>query len=302
MSEYAYINGCFVKSDEARISIFDRGFLYGDGLFETMRAYSGRVFMVEDHIQRLFESADVLEIPLERDRDALRSAIERLLDLNSLYDAYIRLTVSRGIHSGVLTFNGSYEPTVIITAKELSPYPPEYYAHGAKVIIGSIRQNSFSPLSHHKSLSYFGNLLVKEEARKKGAIDAVLLNTEGDVAECATSNIFIVRSEQIFTPSLWSHILPGVTRKVILTLAPQLGLEVEEKKIRQEELFASDEVLLTNSLMEVMPVVEINGEKVGSGKPGPFSVKIAEAYKTSVRRFCNDQQRSLYSGRHFMER
>lgn len=284
MSEYAYINGDFVKSDEARISIFDRGFLYGDGLFETMRAYSGRIFMVEDHIQRLFESADALEIPLERDRGALTSAIERLLNLNSLYDAYIRLTVSRGIHTGVLTFNGSYEPTVIITAKELSPYPPEYYIQGVKVIIGSIRQNSFSLLSRHKSLSYFGNLLAKEEARKKGAIDAVLLNTEGDVAECATSNIFVVRSEQIFTPPLSSHILPGVTRRVILTLAPQLGFEVEEKKIRPEELSASDEVFLTNSLMEVMPVVEINGEKIGSGKTGPFYKRIAESYKNFLRK------------------
>ena len=283
--EYVYVNGEFTERDKAKISVFDRGFLYGDGLFETMRAYSGQVYMLEDHLRRLFTSADELEINLERDYDTLRSSIEKLLRLNSLGDAYIRLTISRGIHSGILTFSGDYKPTVVITAKKLHPYSEEYYADGVKLVIGSIRQNFFSPLSRHKSLSYLVNILAKEEARKKGALDSILLNTEGDVAECATSNIFIVHSGKILTPCLSSLILSGVTRKAILNMAPRLGFATEQKKIRQRDLFMSDEVFLTNSIMEVMPVVQVNDEKIGTGRPGPVFSRVAEVYKNSVKNY-----------------
>jgi len=204
-----YLNGDFVSREEAKISVFDRGFLYGDGLFETMRAYSGRVFMLDEHLSRLFNSLDKLRIPLKKDKEDLKSAIDRLIKLNRLSDAYIRLTVSRGPHRGTLTFNDSYDPTVVIMAKEISPYPPEYYTQGVKVIISDIRQNSFSPLSQHKSLSYLNNILAKEEARIKGAFEAILLNSEGGVAEGATSNVFTVKSERIFTPPYPAIFCPG---------------------------------------------------------------------------------------------
>lgn len=283
MEEYAYLNGDFVRKEDANISVFDRGFLYGDGLFETMRAYSGRVFMLDEHLYRLFDSADQLGIPLKKDKGGLKSAIDRLMDLNRLSDAHIRLTVSRGIHRGTLTFNDNYDPTIVIIAKDLSPYPEEYYAHGVRVIIGSIRQNSFSPLSCHKSLSYFNNILAKEEARVNGVFEAILLNSEGEIAEGATSNIFTVRSECIYTPPVSSHILPGVTRKAVLDVAPQLKLRVAEKRITPDELFISDEVFLTNSIMEVMPVVEVNGNKIDDGSPGPVYERVAEAYRNLVR-------------------
>jgi len=282
MEEYVYLNGHFVPKGEATISVFDRGFLYGDGLFETMRVYSRRVFMLDDHLFRLFDSIDQLKIPVKMQKHDLKSAIERLIELNNLFDAYVRLTVSRGIHTGTLTLDGNYEPTIVITAKELSPYPQEYYAGGTKVVIGSIRQNSFSPLSHHKSLNYLDNILAKEEAREKGVFEAILLNTEGYVSEGTVSNVFMVESGRVFTPSLMSHLLPGVTRKAVLEMIPQLNLKVVERMISMEEFIASDEVFLTNSIMEIMPVVEVDGEKIGGGKPGPVSRKVAEGYKGLV--------------------
>jgi len=283
VESYIYLNGDFVPKGEAKISVFDRGFLYGDGLFETMRAYSGQVFMLDEHLSRLFDSVDKLEVPLRKDRETLKSAIEKLLDINCLSDANIRLTVSRGVHKGVLTLNDDYDPTIAITAKEISPYPPEYYTHGARVIIGSIRQNSFSPLSHHKSLSYFNNILAKEEARKKGVFEAILLNTEGEIAEGTISNVFIVKSEKVFTPPVSSHILPGITRKVVLGIIPQLELRVTEKRLIPEDLFNSSEVFLTNSIMEVMPVIEVDGEKIGDGKPGHICKTIGEGYRDFVK-------------------
>lgn len=279
MNNYVYLNGDFLSKEEAKISVLDRGFLYGDGLFETMRAYSGRVFMLGEHLSRLFDSLDKLRIPLKKDREELKSAIDRLIKLNRLSDAYIRLTVSRGLHRGTLTFNDSYDPTIVIMAKELSLYPQEYYAQGVKVIISDIRQNSFSPLSQHKSLCYLNSILAKEEARIKGAFEAILLNSEGEVTEGATSNIFIAKSGKIFTPPVSSHILPGVTREAVLGIIPKLQLKVAEKRITSEELFTSDEVFLTNSIMEVMPVVEANDKKIRDGSPGPVCKRIAEAYR-----------------------
>lgn len=282
MEKYVYLNGDFVSKEEAKISVFDRGFLYGDGLFETMRAYSERVFMLDEHLSRLFDSIYKLRIPLKKGKEELKSAIYRLIKLNRLSDAYIRLTVSRGLHRGTLTFNDSYDPTIVIMAKKLSPYPPEYYTQGVKVIISGIRQNSFSPLSQHKSLSYFNHILAKEEARIKGAFEAILLNYEGEVAEGATSNVFTVKSERIFTPPISSHILPGVTREAVLDIIPKLQLNVAKKRITHKELFTSDEVFLTNSIMEVMPVVEVNDKKIKNGSPGPVCKRIAEAYRGLV--------------------
>ena len=282
MNNYVYLNGDFVLREEAKISVFDRGFLYGDGLFETMRAYSGRVFMLDGHLSRLFDSLDKLRIPLKKDKEELKSAITRLIEINRLSDAYIRLTVSRGEHMGTLTFNDRYDPTIVIMAKKLSPYPPGYYTQGVKVIISDIRQNSFSPLSRHKSLSYFNHILAKEEARTKGAFEAILLNSEGEVAEGATSNVFTVKSDKVFTPPMSSHILPGVTREAVLGIIAKLRFQVEEKKIWAGDLFNSGEVFLTNSIMEVIPVVEVDGERIGDGNPGSVCKRIAEVYRGLV--------------------
>jgi branched-chain amino acid aminotransferase len=284
MGAYIYLNGDFVPEEHAKISVLDRGFLYGDGLFETMRAYSGHVFMLNDHLSRLYDSISELGIPLKKDKESLKTAIDRLMEINSLSDAYIRITVSRGNHSGTLTFNDDFDPTVVIMAKALSLYPLEYYVHGVSVIIAENRQNSFSPLSVHKSLSYFNNILAKEEARAKGAFEAILLNSEGEIAEGATSSIFIVKSKKVFTPPVSSHILPGITRKAVLDMAPQLGFEITEKGITKETFFTSGEVFLTNSIMEVLPVIAINGQRVGDGSPGPVYKRVIDQYRNLVKR------------------
>ncbi|MDY6854561.1 MAG: branched-chain-amino-acid transaminase [Thermodesulfobacteriota bacterium] len=282
MGVYVYLNGDFVPEEQAKISVLDRGFLYGDGLFETMRAYSGHVFMLDDHLSRLYGSIDELGIPLKKNKESMKTAIDRLMEINHLFDAYIRVTVSRGKHSGILTFNDDFNPTVVIMAKALSLYPLESYIEGVRVIVSEVRQNSFSPLSVYKSLSYFNNILAKEEARTKGAFEAILLNSEGQIAEGATSSVFIVKSKRIFTPPVTSHILPGITRKTVLDMSAQLGCEIKEKGITKETFFTSDEVFLTNSIMEIVPVVSIDGHRVGDGTPGIQYKRVIDQYRNLV--------------------
>ena len=282
MGVYVYLNGDFVPEEQAKISVLDRGFLYGDGVFETMRAYSGHVFMLDDHLSRLYGSINELGIPLKKDEESLKKAIERLMEINRLADAYIRITVSRGNHCGTLTFNDDFDPTTVIMAKALSQYPLEYYVEGVRVILSEIRQNSFSPLSAHKSLSYFSYILAKEEARVKGAFEAILLNSEGEIAEGATSSVFVVKSNRVFTPPVSSHILPGITRKAVLDMSPQLGFEITEKEITKENFLTSDEVFLTNSIMEVVPVVSVDGHRVGDGTPGDVYKRVIDQYRNLV--------------------
>jgi branched-chain amino acid aminotransferase len=279
MEEYIYLNGNFVRENEAKISVFDRGFLYGDGLFETMRAYQEKVFMLEDHLLRLYNSAKILKIPLRQEKGDLKGAVEKLIKLNRLSDAYLRITVSRGRHSGRLTFDDKFNPTIVIMAKKLSHYPFEDYLKGIRVAIVDIRQNSFSPLSNHKSLSYLSYILAKEEARLKEAKEAILLNSEGLVAEGATSNIFLARKGKIYTPSESDHILPGITRKVVLSIMDKLKLRVKEGDIAPKELFRADEIFIANSIIEVMPVREVNDNIIGDGKPGNICQSLKEAYR-----------------------
>ncbi len=282
MPNHVYLNGDFVWENEAKISVFDRGFLFGDGLFETMRAYRKKVFMLDEHLSRLLDSAKLLKITLGQEKKVLKNSIEKLIELNGLFDAYLRITVSRGMHSGRLTFDAEFIPTVVIVAHKLSPYPLSDYREGVKVIISRIRQNSFSPLPQHKTLNYLHCILAKEEARLMDAREAILLNSEGLVAEGATSNIFLIKNEEVFTPSRSGHLLPGITRKVVMGIMDKLKLKVVEGDITSEKLFEADEILITNSIMEVMPVTRINDHNVGEGKPGRICRSVRKAYREVI--------------------
>ncbi len=284
MAELIYINGFLVPKEEARISIFDRGFLYGDGVFKTMRSHSQHVFRIDHHLSRLFSSLKVLNMAIPLSLDQLRQAVYHTLRANNLNDAYIRLTISRG--EGLLGPNPDLRlsPNIVIIARKFEPYPSVFYKNGYKATVVTVRQNVFSPLSRIKSANFLNYILAKMEAISKGVDEGILLNTEGHVAEATTSNIFAIKDGLLSTPSEASGILPGITRQAILEVSSSIGVKTQERTMALEELFKSDECFLTNTLMEVMPVVEIDGHRIGNGKPSPLTIKLHQGYKDLVRK------------------
>lgn len=280
MSEIVYLNGSLLPRSQASISALDYGFLYGFGLFETMRAYTGHVFRLDRHLNRLAHSAEILGIPAET--PALKDAVMETLHANNLSDARIRITVSIG-EGGMVPDPGTCsQPTVLVTAAEYKPYPEEVYQRGFRAIVSSIRRNSQSPLSRLKSASYLESMLARQEAREAGADEAICLNEKGLLAEASMCNVFLVADSTIKTPGQESGILPGITREVVLELASQLSIKTGEQDITLDELLQAQEAFLTNSVMEVMPLIEIDGKPIGSGVPGPVTQKLIAAYKELV--------------------
>ncbi len=284
MEEIVYLNGALVPLGEARISPFDRGFLYGYGLFETMRSYEGRVFRLDRHLARLMRSAEKLGLASELDTFEMEQSIYRTLKANKLANARIRLTVSAG--EGEMTPDPLVpkEPTVQIMAKSYTPYPRQKYEAGFKAVVSSIRLDSQSPLSRTKSTNYLHNILARREASAAAVDEALMLNERGFVAEGSTSNIFLVVAGKLITPSQESGILPGITREAVLELVHALGIEAVEGEIPLADLFQAEEAFLTNSLIEVMPLSEVDGKPIGSGRPGPVTRRLMAAYKEMVER------------------
>jgi len=280
MSQIVYLNGSLVPYSQANISALDYGFLYGFGLFETMRAYKGRVFRLDKHLSRLLCSAEELGIsigPLE-----LKGAVMDTLQANKLSDARLRITVSIG-EGGMTPDPSEYKkPTVLVMAEHYKPYPQKVYQKGFSAIVSSIRRNSQSPLSQLKSTNYLESMLARQEARAAGVDEALCLNEKGFLAEASMSNIFLVAEGTLKTPGLDSGILPGITRETVLELASQLGISTLEHNIMLDELFQAQEAFLTNSLIEVMPLTGIDGKPVASGKPGPLTRRLMATYKRLV--------------------
>jgi branched-chain amino acid aminotransferase group I len=280
MSEIVYLNGSLIPRSQARISALDYGFLYGFGLFETMRAYEGQVFRLDRHLNRLVHSAEVLGLPIGV--TDLKSAVMATIQANQLGDARVRITISIGEGGIVPDPNTCDKPTVLILAGHYQPYPEQVYEKGFRAIVSSIRRNSQSPLSKLKSANYLESILARQEARAAGIDEALCLNEKGLLAEASMSNIFLVTNSILRTPGQDSGILPGITRETILELASPLGINTVEHDIRLDELFQAQEAFLTNSLMEIMPLTEIDGKPIGPGKPGPFTKRLAMAYKKLV--------------------
>ncbi|NQT87441.1 aminotransferase class IV [bacterium] len=276
------INGRLAPANEPVATASDRGFLYGDGLFETLRSYDGRPCLLAEHLARLSASAAALRFGRAVDPRAVADDVERLLEANALRDAYIRVTLSRGPLLGVLELEPPARPTLVIVAQPVHPPDAAAYREGQRAIVATIRQNTHSPLPRHKTLNYLGNLLARTEARERGAHEAVLLNTRGEVAEAAASNIFLVLGGQLVTPSLDANILPGVTRGRVLAVARAMGAPVEERTVSPDELHRADEILLTNSIIEVMPVASVDGRPVGSGPPWQTAAMLREAYRRDI--------------------
>lgn len=289
MEEIVYLNGELIPRSEARVSVFDHGFLFGYGLFETIRAYHGRIFLLERHLKRLMDSAEAIGLASGLAGVDLGKACRDTLKANNLDDARIRLTVSNG-ESDAFPWSGvSRKPTVVVTARSYTPFPEEKYRQGFKVGVSSERRCRESLISRVKSVSSLVSVLARMEAVAAGLDEALLLNDRGFIAEGGGSNVFFVRASGLLTPSLESGILPGITRGVVLELAEALGMGVAEGDVSLTDLGQCDEAFFTNAMIEIMPLVAVRDEDgqnitIGSGKPGEVTRRLMAAYKDRVER------------------
>ena len=274
-----YIDGKYLDEKNAKISVFDHGLLYGDGIFEGIRAYNGRVFKLKEHIDRLFYSAKaiLLSIPMSH-ADLMKATVETCRK-NKIRNGYIRLVVTRGVGGLGLNPNKCKKPSIIIIADKIQLYPAEYYERGLDIITVPTVRNLHSALNPAiKSLNYLNNILAKIEANNGGCEEAVMLNSEGFVSECTGDNLFIVKGSQLLTPPLSAGALYGITRGVVMDLGRDQGLQVSEPNLTRYDLFNADECFLTGTGAELIPVVKIDGRVIGSGKPGPVTRKLVESY------------------------
>jgi len=279
-----YIDGEFYEKDKARISVFDHGLLYGDGVFEGIRAYNGRIFRCRAHVDRLYESARAIALDIPMTRDEMAAKLREALEVNGLTDAYIRLVVTRGVGDLGLDPNKCARPSIIIIADSITLYPPELYSRGLDVVTVSTLRNHPNALSPRiKSLNYLNNILAKIEGLQAGVSEAIMLNQEGYVAECTGDNIFIVRQGALLTPGLHTGMLDGITRGVVIELARKAGIEVRETILTRFDLFVADECFLTGTAAEIIPVVRIDGRSIGDGKPGPITGRLLGMFRELTR-------------------
>ena len=276
-----YIDGKYYDERNARISVFDHGLLYGDGIFEGIRAYNGRVFKLKEHIDRLFCSAKAILLEIPVSHADLMSATLETCRRNQVRDGYIRLVVTRGAGTLGLNPRSCKKPSVIIIAGKIQLYPQELYQQGMDIITVPTTRNLHSALNPAiKSLNYLNNILAKIEANNAGCEEAIMLNSEGFVAECTGDNIFVVKEGHLLTPPLSAGALYGITRRTVMDLAVQSGLAVGEPDLTRYDLFNAEECFLTGTAAELMPVVKIDGRTIGSGKPGPVTRNLVAEYHT----------------------
>jgi branched-chain amino acid aminotransferase len=279
-----YINGKLLPTEEATVSVYDHGLLYGDGVFEGLRSYGGKVFRLQQHIQRLWESAKAiwLEIPIAP--DVMAKAINDTLKANGLQDAYIRVVVTRGAGTLGLDPNRTSNPQVIIIADRISLYPDELYQKGLDIITVSVTRNHPAALNPRiKSLNYLNNILAKIEGLQAGCIEALMLNHKGEVAECTGDNIFLVRRGELLTPPIEAGILEGITRDAVIELAGEAGLTVREIPLTKHDVYIAEECFLTGTAAEVVPVVKVDSRVIGQGTPGPVTRDLMERFHRLAR-------------------
>lgn len=282
MEDLVYLNGKLLPASQAKLSPFDLGFLYGFGLFETMRAYSGRVFRLAQHIDRLTRSAELLALWDKLAKYDLARAIRDTIQANNLSDGRVRLTVSAGPGEMVPDPRQSGEPTVLVIAKPYTPLSTQVYERGYSAYISPLRRDSSSMFSNMKSSSNISGAFAWKKAKLDGFDEALLLNEKGQLAEGSVSNIFVVYENAVLTPTVESGILPGIAREAILEIIPSLGVSVAGKRLMPDDLFRADEAFLTNSVIEVMPLTEVDNRPIGSGHPGPITRKLMSVYKDLV--------------------
>ena len=280
MEPKVYINGTLYPKEEAKVSVFDHGLLYGDGVFEGIRCYNGNIFKLEEHIDRLYDSAEAISLQIQLGRDQLKDAIVSTLKANNLKDSYIRLVVTRGVGKlGLDPFNCETPQLVIIT-DTIQLYPKELYEKGLDaIIVQTIRNHSKALNPTIKSMNYLNNILAKIECLRAGAAEGIMLNTDGYVAECTGDNIFIVKDNEIFTPPVSAGILIGITRNVVIELAKEASITVKEEQLTEDDLYNADECFLTGTAAEIIPVANIDGRKIATGKPGKITLSLLKKYQ-----------------------
>ncbi len=284
MSRQVYVNGKLVPQAEATVSVFDHGLLYGDGVFEGLRSYGGKVFRLTEHIDRLYDSAKAIWLDIPLARTTMADAVNETVKANGIGDGYIRLIVTRGAGSLGLDPRKCANPQVIIIADSIALYPPEFYEHGMEIITSSVIRNHPAAVSPRiKSLNYLNNILAKIEGIKAGCIEALMLNHKGEVAECTGDNIFLVRKGVLQTPPLDAGILEGVTRDFVIELAQATGITVKEMPLTKHDVYIADECFLTGTAAEVIPVVRVDARIIGDGKPGPVTQSLKSKFSEAVR-------------------
>jgi len=279
-----YINGKLFDKNDAKVSVYDHGFLYGDGVFEGIRVYGGKVFRLAEHVARLYESARHvwLEIPLSREQ--MTEAVLSTVRANNKQDGYVRLIVSRGDGGLGLDPGKCKDAQVIIIVDDISLYPRELYDNGLEVVTASTIRNHHNAVNPRiKSLNYLNNILAKIEAVRAGCHEAIMLNAQGEVAECTGDNIFVVKHGVLRTPPISAGILEGITRDAVIELARAADIEVQEITLTRHDVYAADECFLTGTAAEVIPVVKCDGRVIGGGKPGPVTRQLRERFHQLVR-------------------
>ncbi len=283
MSYKVYINGEYFAKEDAKISVFDHGLLYGDGIFEGMRAYSGKVFRHKDHMDRLWNSARAIALEIPMTKEEMMKAVDDTLALNGLTDAYIRLVVTRGAGNLGLSPRNCANPRVIIITDKIKLYPQELYENGMEIVTASTIRMPAAALSPRiKSLNYLNNIMAKLEALNANCEEALLLNSNGEIAECTGDNIFIIQDGVIYTPPTDAGILEGITRAAVIDLAKELGYELREVTRTRHDLYISDECFLTGSAAELIPVVKIDGRPIGDGKVGPITRNLIQHFRDII--------------------
>jgi branched-chain amino acid aminotransferase len=278
-----YLNGEFVRKEDAKVSVYDHGFLYGDGVFEGIRSYNGNVFRLEEHLERLYDSAKSVMLEIPHTFEEMTKLVVETLRRNELKDAYIRLIVSRGVGNLGIDPLTCSKPSVIVIAEALSLFPKSLYDNGIEIVSVATRRNRSDVLSPKvKSLNYMNNILVKIEANLAGVSEALMLNDQGYVAEGSADNIFIVRKNKILTPPGYVGALEGITRNAIMEVAAQKGYEVQEGVFTRHDVYVADEVFLTGTAAEVIAVIKVDGRVIGDGKPGPVTNDLLASFRELV--------------------
>jgi len=280
-----FINGTLYDKQDARISVYDHGLLYGDGVFEGIRSYGGKIFRLDRHLDRLWNSAKAIWLQIPMTREALAEACRETLKASQIQDGYLRLVVTRGAGTLGLDPQETSDPQIIIIADHIALYPQEYYTNGLEIVTVSTIRNHPAALSPRiKSLNYLNNILAKIEGQQAGCIEALMLNHKGEVAECTGDNIFLVRNGQLLTPPCDAGILEGITREAVCELAAEAGITVRRLPLARHDVYIADECFLTGTAAEVVPVVKVDSRTIGTGQPGPITRNLIERFQILVGR------------------
>lgn len=279
-----YMSGRLVPESAAKVSVFDHGLLYGDGVFEGIRAYNGRVFMLDEHIDRLYRSAQAIALTIPMTKAQMSAAVVKTCVANKVKDGYIRLVITRGVGSLGLNPYLCKKPEVIIIAGKIQLYPKELYETGMEIVtVGTVRNHVEAVNPRIKSLNYLNNILAKIEAINSGVMECLLLNPQGYIAEASGDNVFVIRGNTLITPPAWCGALEGITRNVVMQLAAERGMTVKEDVLTRYDVYTADEVFLTGSAAEIISVVKVDRRAIGTGVPGVKTCELAKAFSTFAR-------------------